>query len=197
MPSCIVCHMNIDEESNSHLACDNDHPVHKYCLAEWLMHSGSCPLCSDPYPQSIIDQFKDYKEQKEREKQEALDKELEEETRKKMEGAVNKAIFLKFIESIEDLIKEEKYEEAIDILLEEYKENTVDDKNLNIIFLLGKANFLKGRYDLTINFLFKLVKIRFDYPDGFFYLGKAYEKLNLHDKAKWAFDRIPPDDKSK
>ena len=197
MPSCIVCHLNIDEGSDSHFACDNDHPVHKYCLAEWLMHSERCPLCSDPYPQSIIDQFKDYKDQKEKEKQEALEKELEQEAMKKMEGAVKKAIFLKFIESVEDLIKEEKYEEAIDILLEEYKENIVDDKNLNIIFLLGKANFLKGRYDLTINFLFKLVKIRFDYPDGFFYLGKAYEKLNLHDKAKWAFDRIPSDEGQK
>ena len=56
--------------------------------------------------------------------------------------------------------------------------------------MLGKANYLKGRYDLTINFLFKLVKIRYDYPDGFLYLGKAYEKLGLHDKANWAFDRI-------
>ena len=190
MPSCIVCHLNIDDESDSRITCDNDHPVHKYCLAEWLLHSDRCPLCSDVYPKNVIDQFKDYKEQKEREKQEALDKELEEETRKKMEGAVKKAIFLKFIESIEDLIKEEKYNEAIDILLEEYKENVVDEKNLNLLFLLGKANFLKGRYDLTINFLFKLVKIRFDYPDGFLYLGKAYEKLNLHDKAKWCLSRI-------
>lgn len=191
MPSCIVCHLNIDDESDSHLACDNDHPVHKYCLAEWLMHSDRCPLCSDPYPQNLIDQFKDYKDQKEKEKQKAIDKEREEEAHKKMEGAVKKAIFLKFVESIEDLIKEEKYDEAIDNLLGEYQENVVDDKNLNLLFLLGKANFLKGRYDLTINFLFKLVKIRFDYPDGFLYLGKAYEKLNLHDKAKWAFDRIP------
>ncbi len=124
----------------------------------------TCPVCSDEYPQNIIDQFKDYKEQKEKEKQEALNKELEKETLKKME-------------------------EAVDILFDEYKENDVSEKNLNIMFLLGKANFLKGRYDLTITFLFKLVKIQFDFPDAFLYLGKAYEKLNLHDKAKWAFDR--------
>ena len=61
---------------------------------------------------------------------------------------------------------------------------------MTVIFLLGKANFLKGRYDLAINFLFKLVKLRYDYPDGFLLLGKAYEQLGLQDKAKWAFDRI-------
>ena len=191
MPTCIVCHLTIDENADSLFQCNNEHPLHKYCLAEWLMHSQNCPLCSDPYPQSVVDQFKDYKEQKEKEKQEALDEELQKKSMKKMEGAIQKVIFLKFIESIEVLSDEEKYVEAIDMLLGVYKENAIDDNNLTILFLLGKINFLKGRYDLTINFLFKLVKIRFDYPDGFLYLGKAYEKLNLHDKAKWAFDRIP------
>ncbi len=191
MPSCIVCHLNIDENTDSHYACDNDHPVHKYCLAEWLMHSHNCPLCSDPYPQSIIDQFKDYMEKKEQEKQAALDKELQKESQKKMQEVADKIVFLKFIEEMEQKIEEEKYNEAIEKLLDEYNESSVDDKNINILFLLGKANFLKGRYDLTISFLFKLVKIRFNYPDGFLYLGKAYEKLGLHDKAKWAFDRIP------
>ena len=71
-----------------------------------------------------------------------------------------------------------------------YEENSTEERNLNTLFLLGKANYLKGRYDLSINFLFKLVKSSYDYPDGFLYLGKAYEKLGLHDKAKWAFERI-------
>lgn len=190
MPSCIVCHLNIGENTDSHYACDNGHPVHKYCLAEWLMHSQNCPLCSDPYHKSIIDQFKDYMEKKEQEKQAALDKELQKESHKKMQEVANKIVFLKFIEDIEQQIEEEKYNEAIEKLLDEYNESSVDDRNLNILFLLGKANFLKGRYDLAINFLFKLVKIRFNYPDGFLYLGKAYEKLGLKDKAQWAFDRI-------
>ena len=190
MPSCIVCHLNIEENTDSHFACENDHPVHKYCLAEWLMHSHNCPLCSDPYPQSLIDQFKDYMEKKEQEKQAALDKEAQIESQKKMQEVADKIVFLKFIEEIEQKIEEEKYNEAIETLLDEYNENSVDDRNLDVLFLLGKANFLKGRYDLTISFLFKLVKIRFNYPDGFLYLGKAYEKLGLKDKAQWAFDRI-------
>ena len=190
MPSCIVCHLNIEENTDSHFACENDHPVHKYCLAEWLMHSHNCPLCSDPYPQSLIDQFKDYMEKKEQEKQAALDKEAQIESQKKMQEVADKIVFLKFLEEIELKIEEEKYNEVIETLLDEYNESSVEDRNLDVIFLLGKANFLKGRYDLTISFLFKLVKIRFNYPDGFLYLGKAYEKLGLKDKAQWAFDRI-------
>ena len=74
--------------------------------------------------------------------------------------------------------------------MDSYNENAIDDNNLNILFLLGKANLLRGRYDLAINFLFKLVKIRFNYPDGFLLLGQAYEKIGLRDKAQWAYDRI-------
>ena len=182
--------MNIDENTDSFKSCKNLHLVHKTCLAEWLMHSQNCPLCSEPYPQSLIDQFNDYKEKKEKEKQDALDKELHKESMKKVEEIASKIVFLKFIETIETLIEEEKYNEAIDKLLDSYSETVIDDNNLNALFLLGKANFLKGRYDLAINFLFKLVKIRFDYPDGFLLLGKAYEKIGLKDKAQWAYDRI-------
>ena len=145
MPSCIVCHMDIDENTDSHYECDNGHPVHKYCLAEWLMHSQNCPLCSDPYSQNLIDQFKDYKEKKEQEKQAAINKELEIEAEKKMQEVADKIVFLKFIEDIEHKIEEEKYNEAIEKLLDEYNESAVDDRNLKILFLLGKANFLKGR----------------------------------------------------
>ncbi|MFX1597391.1 MAG: hypothetical protein ACFFBK_15145 [Promethearchaeota archaeon] len=190
MPSCIVCHLTINESTETHYECNNGHPVHKYGLAEWLMHSHNCPLCNDLYPENLIAQFKDYKDRKEREKRDVLDKQLQKESMKKMEEVASKILFLKFIESIEKLLQEEKYNEAINQLLDSYNESAVDDKNLNVLFLLGKANFLKGRYDLAINFLFKLVKIRFNYPDGFLYLGKAYEKIGLHDKAKWAFDRI-------
>ena len=107
-----------------------------------------------------------------------------------MQQVTDKILFLKIIESIENFIKGEEYNKAIDKLLDLYDDNSIEERNLTVLFLLGKANFLKGRYDLAINFLFKLVKIRYDYPDGFLYLGKAYEKLGLQDKANWAFDRI-------
>lgn len=190
MPSCIICHLNVDENTDSHYTCNNGHPVHRYCLAEWLMHSQNCPLCSEPYSQNLINQFKDYMEKKEQEKQEALDKKLELETIKKMQEATKKIIFQKYFEINEKQLEQGQHEEVIEKLLNRYDENSVDENNLKVLFLLGKANYLKGRYDLAINFLFKLVKIKFDYPDGFLYLGKAYEKLGLKDKAQWAYDRV-------
>jgi len=190
MPSCIICHINIDETADSYHSCKNLHLVHNDCLAEWLTHSQSCPLCSEPYSSSLIKQFEDYIDKKEKEKLDALDKEKQKESMKKMQDVANKIIFLKSIEKIEKYIEEENYIKAIDNLLDLYEENSIEEKNLTVLFLLGKVNYLKGRYDLTINFLFKLVKIKYDYPDGFLYLGKAYEHLGLHDKAKWAYERI-------
>jgi len=190
MPSCIICHLEIEENSDSLFKCTNEHPVHRHCLAEWLLHSQNCPLCTEPYSQSVITQFEDHLEQKEQEKQAAIDTEKKKEDLRKMEELTNNIIFLKVIEDIEQLVEDKQYKEAIEKLLELYEEGSFDAKNFKILFLLGKTNFLKGRFDLTINFLFKLVKQNFDYPDGFLYLGKAYEKFGLHDKAKWAFDRV-------
>lgn len=190
MPSCIICHLNINEYTDSFKACKNLHLVHKTCLSEWLMHSKNCPLCNEPYAQSLIDEFEEYKEKREKEKQIALEKEQQEESIRKVKEVANKIVFLKYIENIKTLIERENYNEAIDKLLDYFNENAIDDNNLKILFLLGKTNYLKGRFDLAINFLFKLVKIRFDYPDGFLYLGKAYEKLGLKDKAQWAYERI-------
>ena len=35
----------------------------------------------------------------------------------------------------------------------------------------------------------KLVKIDFNYPLAFYYLGLNYEEMGLLDKVKWAYDR--------
>ena len=190
MPSCIICHLEIAENLDSHFKCTNEHLVHRNCLAEWLLHSQNCPLCTEPYTQDVINKFEDHFEQKEQEKQAAIDAEKKKEDLRKMEELTNNIVFLKVIEEIEQLVEDKQYEEAIDKLLELYEEGSFDARAQKVLFLLGKTNFLKGRFDLTINFLFKLVKFNFDYPDGFLYLGKAYEKLGLNDKAKWAFDRV-------
>ena len=193
MPSCIICHLEIETHPDSLFKCANDHPVHKNCLAEWLLRSLNCPLCTDPYPPVVISQFEDHFVQKEKEKQAAIDAEKKKEDLRNIEKLTNNILFLKVIEKIELLIEEKQFEEAIEKLLELYEEGSFDPNNLNVLFLLGKANFLKGRFDLTINFLFKLVKFKYDYPDGFLYLGKAYKELGLDDKAKWAFDRVSKD----
>ncbi|MFX1376837.1 MAG: RING finger domain-containing protein [Promethearchaeota archaeon] len=190
MPSCIVCHLEVDEVSGAYLECDNGHPVHFHCLADWLLHSKNCPLCSDPYSESILVKFKDFLDEKEKEKQQAINNQLLEESKEKMVKVADKIIFLKFIETIDYLIEEKKYNDAIDLLMESYNEKSSDEKDLKILFLLGMANYLRGRYDLAINFLFKLVKLKFDYPDGFLFLGKSYEALGMKEKADWAYQRI-------
>jgi len=73
MSSCIICHLQINESSDSFFKCLNGHPIHKKCLAEWLLQSQNCPLCSDPYPHSILEKFKSFMEEKEQKKQDALE----------------------------------------------------------------------------------------------------------------------------
>lgn len=190
MPSCIVCHLEVEETSHSYFECDNGHPIHFHCLADWLLQSKNCPLCSDPYPEKVLVKFKDFIEKKEKEKQESIDQGLQEETKKKMAKVADKIVFLKYIETVEYLIEDKKYNDAIDLLMDSYNERSTDEKNLKVLFLLGMANYLRGRYDLAINFLFKLVKLKFDYPDGFLFLGKSYEALGMKEKAEWAYQRI-------
>ena len=194
MPSCIVCHLDVDEQGHSYFECDNEHPIHYHCLADWLLQSKNCPLCSDPYPESVLLKFKDFLDDKEKEEQQAKDRELQEESKKKMAKVADKIIFLKFIETIESLIEDKNYVDAIDLLMDSYNDKTSDEKNLRVIYLLGRANYLRGRYDLAINFLFKLVKLKFDYPDGFLFLGKSYEALGMKERADWAYQRIKKND---
>ncbi|KKK41973.1 hypothetical protein LCGC14_0827800 [marine sediment metagenome] len=190
MPSCIVCHLQIEENNNVDFECDNGHHLHKKCLADWLLQSQNCPLCSDPYSQKVLSEFTDFMEAKKREKQLAIEEELRKESIKKMEEVTKKVVFLKYIEEVEKLLEIKNFDDAIEKLMESYDERNFDEKNLTILFLLGKINFLRQRFDLSINFLFKLVKLKFDYPDGFLYLGKSYEALGMKEKADWAYDRV-------
>ena len=183
----------IYESIDTFYKCPNGHPIHEDCLKEWLTNSSNCPLCREPYSQKLLGEFKDYLEKKEREKQEAVEKELEVETVQKMKKIADKMVFLKFIEAIEYLIEEEEFDGALNRLNATYDNKSNDYKSQQILFLLGKINYLTGRYDLAINYLFKLVKsgkVGYDFPDAFLYLGKSYQELGLDDKAKWAFDRV-------
>lgn len=190
MANCIICHLGINTREDKFQECPNGHLTHEDCLKEWLTHASTCPLCNEPYPQDIIEYFKDYIEKKELEKKKAIEEEIEKEKVKKIEQVTDTVALMKFIESVELLIKEKEYDYALARLEMHDEENISIERGRNILFLKGKVNYLKGRYDLAINFLFKLVKEKFDYPDGFLYLGKSYEALGLTDKAKWAYDRI-------
>jgi hypothetical protein len=190
MPTCIICHLGIIEGIDSSQDCPNGHLVHTDCLKEWLVHSLNCPLCRDPYSDQIINKFKGFIKQKETEKLASLENEIKQKEIKKMEQVASKFTFLKFLESIEILINEKEFEYALSRLDLHNNGSSSPEKQRDILFFKGKINYMRGRYDLAINQLFKLVKEKYDYPDGFLYLGKAYEALGLDDKAKWAYERV-------
>ncbi|TES96347.1 MAG: hypothetical protein E3J90_08045 [Promethearchaeota archaeon] len=190
MASCIICHLGIIEGVDSAHDCPNGHPTHTDCLKEWLLHSSNCPLCREPYSSVVIGNFKDFIKNIEDEKLATLDNELKIEELKKMEEVASKMTFLKFVESIDILINEQEYDYALS-RLELHEDSNVSNRNEhNTLFLKGKINYMRGRYDLAINQLFKLVKEKYDHPEGFLFLGKAYEALGLDDKAKWAYERV-------
>ena len=190
MPTCIICHLGILEGIDSSQDCPNGHLAHTDCLKEWLVHSPNCPLCREPYPDQIINKFKGFINQKEIENLASLENEIKQEEIKKMEQVAARFTFLKFLESIEILINEQEFEYALSRLDLHNNGSTSTEKQRDILFFKGKINYMRGRYDLAINQLFKLVKEKYDYPDGFLYLGKAYEALGLEDKAKWAYERV-------
>ena len=190
MANCIICHLGINEGKNTFQECPNGHPAHKDCLKEWLIHSSNCPLCNETYPQNVIEKFKEYLDQKEFEKKERFENQVRKETLNNIEKITEKYAFKKFINSVEILIEQKEFDYALS-RLEMHNENELSpEKKRKALFLKGKVNYMKGRYDLAINFLFKLVKDKFDYPEGFLYLGKSYEALGLTDKAKWAYERV-------
>ncbi|MHA1472113.1 MAG: RING finger domain-containing protein [Promethearchaeota archaeon] len=190
MASCIICHLGIIEGVDSIQDCPNGHSAHSDCLKEWLLHSSNCPLCREPYSKAVLDDFKDFIKLREDEKLATLDNELKEEELIKMEVVASKMTLLKFIESIDILVNEQEYDYALSRLELHEDTNLLNKKDRDILFLKGKINYLRGRYDLAINQLFKLVKEKYNYPEGFLFLGKSYEALGLDEKAKWAYERV-------
>jgi tetratricopeptide (TPR) repeat protein len=164
--------------------CPNGHPVHDECLKEWLPHSSNCPLCNAPYSEDLLEASKKSVLQKETEK-------VSIERQNKIRKIAKKMVFLKFEVSIEELIEKKEYDLAIEKLAVYSERNLSDYERNKILFLKGKIYYFKERYDMAISNLFRLVKEKFDYPDAFLYLGKAYQELGLEDKAKWAFERVP------
>ena len=190
MVTCIICHLGIIEGVDSPHDCPNGHPAHTDCLKEWLLHSSNCPLCREPYSNGLLDKFKDFIKLRKDEKLATLNNELKIDELKKMEQIASKMTFLKFVESINILINEQEYDYALS-RLELYEDANISKrKEHHTQFLKGKINYLRGRYDLAISQLFKLVKEKYNYPEGFLFLGKAYEALGLDDKAKWAYERV-------
>ena len=190
MPSCIICHLGIDETDEIR-ECPNGHPSHEACLIEWLTHAKTCPLCQNPYSSELINSLQHFLDAREKQKEDLYKEEALKESLEKIEKIAEKIVFLKQMEFIENLLENKEYEAALERLEAMGDDGKLlDYKSQYVLFLRGKINYFRGRFDLAINLLFKLVKANFDFPDGFLYLGKSYEQLGLADKAKWAYDRV-------
>ena len=187
---CLICHKDIDEKKNNErVDCPNNHPVHTDCLKDWFSHSKNCPLCNEPYSPLVIEKYKDFFQQKEKEKREGIQREKQEREIRIISKIAQDIEFKKNLDQIEQHFIGNKIGEALDII-DTLSSKYGDNHKFEIMFLKGKANYLRGRYDMAINFLFKLVKEKFDFPEAFLFLGKSYEALGLEDKARWAYDRV-------
>ncbi|MHA1803331.1 MAG: RING finger domain-containing protein [Promethearchaeota archaeon] len=190
MPKCIICYLEVESSLNGAVVCPNGHVAHEHCFKEWYVHSKNCPVCHEPYPPSVLAKYETYLKQFEKERLEEEKRVAQEKAAKKIEVITEKIRFLKFIEALEFMIEKKQYNSAL-AMLNGYNETHLSkDQKQKLLFLRGKINYFRRRYDLAIGSLFKLVKENFNFPDAFYYLGKSYEALGLVDKAKWAFDRV-------
>ena len=190
MVNCIICHLEIKKVESFLYSCPNGHQVHQDCLKEWLVHSKNCPLCREPYSLEVIDKFKEFLEEKKKEEQMELDAKIRTEKLGEIEKATERAVLLKIKENVESEILKKNFEKALNYLDSFGDLPITNIKGQSILFLKGKVNYHRGRYDLAINQLFRLVKENFEFPEAFLFLGKSYETLGLLDKAKWAFERV-------
>ncbi|TFF90664.1 MAG: E3 ubiquitin-protein ligase, partial [Promethearchaeota archaeon] len=149
MANCIICHLGIIDGLDEFELCPNGHPVHSECLKEWLIHSSTCPLCQEKYPESIIAKFESFLEERKETQKNLYENELKRESTKKIEVVADQVAFLKFVEVIEELIRIEEFEYALS-RLEMYDDFPITNpKGQQILFLKGKINYLQGRYDLA------------------------------------------------
>lgn len=200
--SCYICHLKIYTDRNgeincinenfNYVVCENGHAVHaEPCLKNWLYHSNNCPVCHSRYLNEILTKFNSIIEtEKKKAEEKRIAQQIIEQRAKELEN-LNKIEAEKEIEDkvnrANKLIEEKKYGPALNILFDILDNN--DANNLDAKFLIGKTQYLSEKYDLAISNFMKLVKIKFDYPLGFYYLGKCFEKIGSKDKAKWAFER--------
>jgi len=200
--SCVICHGPIDlshfgreQVTKNFVGCPNSHLCHYECLKKWIPHSLNCPVCHEKYDTHVINVFNEHLEQLEKDRKDAemRAQELQAKKEKRIQESENDdPEFLEKLERVEKLMAQTKYMEALNLLWDihdSYKFKIKDPRHAKVLFDISYAFFKLNKYAQSIQQLMKLVKIDFNYPLAFYYLGLNYEEMGLLDKVKWAYDR--------
>ncbi len=197
-PQCVICYTPITQNPSGGeeelIECLNDHPVHRNCLSKWIVHSDLCPVCSMPYSPNILASFQSFKEQHadqqtaniELKKQEQLKREQEELLKK-----INPEFTRKYNEA-DKLMKSKQYETALEIfwdIIDQKYFPPQDQRILRTSLNIGLIYHRQGKHPQCIKQLMKIVKIDFNFPLAFYFLGLSYDQMGMMDKMKWALDR--------
>lgn len=156
-------------------------------MRQWFLSSRTklCPVCSEAYDlqhhagvfakweETLANQLKQREAAAQQEEYAAC--QAEQRVRDEMKAK---------LDVISELISKEQFRAAVDKAFDILDE---DETQVDALFLLGKTFYKMGKYALSVNHLMKLVKLDFGYPGAFFFLGRAYDKLELPGKVKWAY----------
>ena len=200
---CVICHNEIDiplifhdslhlNQRNNYAKCLYDHFIHiNPCLEQWIIYSKNCPVCSNQYPDSLLQDMEGFIKQTQEMEKKKIEKEQVEliaaQIADDLKEQEQKTEIIIKIDYAKRLISEGQFIKSLSLLFEIVDNH--DPENMEVMFLIAKIRYLEERYDLSISNLMKLVKKDRDYPFAFYYLGMSYEKLGLKKKAVWAFER--------
>ncbi|WP_457558275.1 hypothetical protein [Candidatus Harpocratesius sp.] len=202
-PLCVICHAPIIEqdlgESENNfddelINCPNDHPVHRGCLKMWIVHSNLCPLCHEQYSEEVVASFdsfkKEFEDQKQTEKEQAERERLKRE-REELLKEINPEFTKKYNEA-DKLMKVKEFNKALKIFWEIIDNEYFplkDQRMLRTTLNIGLIYYKQGKHAQAIKQFMKIVKIDFNYPLAFYFLGLCYDQMGFADKTKWAFER--------
>lgn len=175
--------MLVDLSNNTvdvnYLTCGSGHYIHiEPCLKMWLLTSESCPVCNTKYASDDLEKYS---------KKSQIDDILAPDEPHNEEEVEECLVIIDKLNRAKKLLLEQKFPASLNIIFDVLDHD--DPNNPDAKFLLGKAYFLSGRIDLSINTLMRLVKKDYNYPLAFYYLGKNFESIGLDDKALWAYER--------
>ncbi len=203
-PLCVICHRPIDLSNfgqkeiileQHYVGCPNGHLVHSDCLKQWISQSKSCPLCHEKYELHIIKIFSNYLKQVEEDQKRLLEEKKKQDDLKREEEKTKHEFDSETLKKFNRgliLFDNGNYEAAINIywdIIDEKNYPQKDPRYLQLLFQLGRSYYKMSKPALGIRQLMKLVKLDFNFPLGFYYLGLCYESIGVPAKAKWAYDR--------